>query len=222
MVGIEISLTTLTTLTGEPLGKPRQPQHSSRTACLDRLADAPRRATPGAKADLGSFSGITGRPRGIIPQGTRLPSTANTLTRSTCARELNVSISNGNQEGSEMTKSRGIGRGGPRPNSGRKRKAAKAPVAPSQIARKAKATALAPEIAAAPPPPIEPPENVDPRRVLEEIAADKAQPASARVAAARTLFVNKQTNTPEDRAQLARDDIIKRAIRSMELKNKVN
>ena len=121
-----------------------------------------------------------------------------------------------------MTKSRGIGRGGPRPNSGRKRKAAKAPVAPRQIARKAKATALASEIAAPPPPPIDPPENVDPRRVLEEIAGDKAQPASARVAAARTLFVNKQSNTPDDRAQLSRDDIIKRAIRNMELKNKVN
>jgi hypothetical protein len=91
-----------------------------------------------------------------------------------------------------MTKSRKLGRGGKRPGAG----------------RKPKATVLAATLA----------EPLDPRRVLEEIAADRLSPASARVNAARALLAAQNAKPNAADASAARADDVER--RTLEILNR--
>ena len=52
---------------------------------------------------------------------------------------------------------------------------------------------------------------VDPRVILEQIAADKTQPATARVSAAKALL-GLSRQTPEEKGQAAEDNTMKRAL----------
>jgi hypothetical protein len=114
-----------------------------------------------------------------------------------------------------MTKSRNVGRGGKRPNAGRKRKAIGSPIDAANARGKQRRKSTG-----ASPPPVLPDVGgpFDPLATLEAIAADDSKPSAARVAACKAILIHRDGDKPES----ADDAITRRALEIMNRKNQLN